>query len=327
MAKKLRWGILGLGGIARKFADALSFVEDANLAAVGSRNLEKAKTFAAEFKADRFYGSYEELVADPQVDAIYIATPHNLHCENTIMALNAGKHVLCEKPFAVNAKQARQMIDCARKNKKFCMEAMWTRFLPSIAQVREMLAHGVIGEVRVVQADFGFRSSQDETSRILAPQLAGGALLDVGIYPLAFAFMVLGKPQSICSTAHIGRTRVDVESAAILSYSDGKFAIISCACRVEMPQQAWIMGTQGMIALGSGWWHGSDIILRLEGRPEQVIQVPTHQNGFVYEIQEVHRRIAEGSLESPTMPLDETLELAHTMDAIRAQWPMKYPFE
>jgi dihydrodiol dehydrogenase / D-xylose 1-dehydrogenase (NADP) len=327
MEKKIRWGILGPGGIAHKFAEAVVRATGGVVEAVGSRDLSRAKAFASQHTIPRNYGSYEELAADNQIDMIYVATPHNSHCENTLLALDHGKGVLCEKPMAVNAPEVKQMIDRARAKKLFLMEAMWTRFLPSIVHVRKLLAQHAIGEVRMLSADFGFRGSTDEAKRILNPDLAGGALLDVGIYPLALASMVFGRPEKIVSAAHLGHTGVDEEAGILLQYSAGQLAILHTAVTTETPQAAAITGTDGMICIHKKWWCGDTVTLRRNNREDEVITLETNDNGFVYEIDEVHNLLTAGKIESPTMSLDETYQLAQTMDEIRRQWGMKYPFE
>lgn len=328
MTSKIRWGILGLGGIANKFADALSFVDDAEFVAVGSRSRENARDFGDKFHVSRRYGSYRQLAEDNDVDIMYIATPHNSHSENTIMCLDVGKAVLCEKPLAVNASQVKAMIDCARREKLFLMEAMWTRFLPMMDKVRQLLAEGAIGEVRMLAADFGFRcGDKTEKQRILDPALAGGALLDVGIYPLALSSMLFGRPQKICSAAYLGETGVDEQAAIVLSFDNGRLATIYTAVQTETPQEATIMGTKGMIRIHHPWWSGSKLTLIRRGKDDQFIELPLHTNGFVYEIQAVNHALRQGRLETGLMPLDESLSIAETMDTIRAQWGLKYPFE
>ncbi len=328
MADKIRWGILGCGSIAAKFAEAIGFIDDAELVAVGSRSEEKANAFGDTFHIPRRYGSYQSLAKDRDLDIIYIATPHNLHAENTILCLNAGKHVLCEKPLAVNALQGRAMVDCAKRNGRFLMEAMWTRFLPLMDKVRELLADNAIGEVRMLSADFGFRyADKAEKQRVLDPHLAGGALLDVGIYPLALSAMVLGQPLHIHSAASFGETGVDEQNAIILTFDRGRLAMIYSAQQTETPHEAAIMGTEGMIRLHRSWWCGNKLTLIQHGKGEQCIELPTHKNGFVYEIKAAHCDLREGLVENALMPLDESLAILRTMDAIREQWDFKYPFE
>lgn len=327
MEKKIRWGILGPGGIAHKFAEAVVHAKGGVVEAVGSRDSARAAAFAKQYAIPRSYGSYEELVSDAHLDMIYVATPHNSHCENTLLSLDHGKGVLCEKPMAVNAPEVKRMIDRARAKNLFLMEAMWTRFLPSIVHVRKLLAQNAIGEVRMLSADFGFRGGTDETKRILNPELAGGALLDVGIYPLALASMVFGRPDKIVSAAHRGNTGVDEHAGILLQYSAGQLAILHTAVTTETPQTAAIMGTEGMICIHKKWWCGNTVMLRRNNCEDQVITLETNENGFVYEIEEVHNLLAAGKIESATMRLDETYQLAQTMDDIRRQWGMKYPFE
>jgi predicted dehydrogenase len=328
MAVKIRWGILGCGSIAHKFAQALGFVDDAHIVAVGSRNDEKAKEFGDTYKALRHYGSYQKLADDKDIDIIYVATPHNLHCENTIMCLEAGKAVVCEKPLAVNARQAKAMIDCARAKKLFLMEAMWTRFLPLMDKVRELLATEAVGDVRMLSADFGFRyTGKYEKPRVIDPDLAGGALLDVGIYPMALSSMIFGGPQHIHSAAYLNETGIDEQGAVILTFDKGRLSIIYCALQTETPQEATIMGTKGMIRIHRMCWSGNKLTLIRSGQDDQFIELPSHANGFIYQIKAAHQALREGKLETDLMPLDETLAIAETMDAIRAQWDLKYPFE
>jgi predicted dehydrogenase len=328
MAEKIRWGILGLGGIAEKFADALSFVEDAQLVAVGSRSDEKAQKFGRKFGIPHRHGSYQQLAEDSDVDIIHIATPQSLHCENTIMCLEAGKAVLCEKAFCVNARQAKAMVDCARRHKLFLMEAMWTRFLPLMDKVRQLLAENAIGEVRILAADFGFRYDEHAVKqRVVDPNLAGGALLDVGAYPIALSYMLFGRPEQIHSAAYLGEKGVDEQNGIVFTFEKGRLSIIYSAQRTETPQEAVIMGTKGMIRLHRSWWSGNKLTLIRHGKSDQFIELPSHKYGFIYEIKAVHCALREGKLETQLMPLDETLAIMETMDAIRNQWGFKYPFE
>ena len=251
MSQKIRWGLVGLGSISRKFATGLGATPHAEIYAVASRTQDKADAFGAEFGASRSYGSYEALAADPHVDVVYIGTPHNYHMPNTLMYLNAGKHVLCEKPFAVNAGEARQMIDCAREKGLFLMDAFWTRFFPAMGKLRQLLADGAIGDVMLVQTDFGYRTGGiDPQSRIYNPHLAGGALLDVGSYCVQLASMVYGKqPVDISTQATLGSTGVDELSVSVFKYSDYEMASFATAIRLTTPQEARIVGTGGYIAI------------------------------------------------------------------------------
>ncbi len=326
MAHKVRWGIIGAGKIARKFAEGLRFAKSAELVAIGSRSKERAEQFAAEFGVGRAHGGYENLASDGEVDAVYIATPHPMHKSNSILCLEAHKAVLCEKPFTVNAPEAEQVIAEARRQQVFIMEAMWTRFIPVIAKLRELLGQGAVGEVRMVMADFGFRAEWDPRGRALNPALAGGALLDVGVYGISLASMVLGAAQRVTGLAHIGDSGVDEQAAVVLGYDGGALAVLVCGVRTDTPGEASVIGTEGRIQLGRGWWHGSAMTL-VRGKEREIFEIPTEGNGFNYEADEVARCLADGKTESDVIPLDETLAIMRTMDEIRAQWGLKYPME
>ena len=323
----IRWGILGPGRIAHAFAKGLLEARGAGIAAVGSRDPDRAAAFAREYGVDRSYGRYEDLAADPQVDAVYIATPHVGHESHAVLCLEAGKHVLCEKPLAVNAARAKRMIAAARANDRVLMEALWTRFLPAMVHVRSLIGNGIIGEVRMVQADFGFRAEIDPASRLFAPELAGGALLDLGIYPLNLAFMVCGEPFEIHTTANLGATGVDEESAILLRHRGGRLSVLSCALRVETPREAHILGTRGRITLRCPWWGASRVSLHLRDRDREDFEFPLRGAGYTYEAEAFMDLIRSGERESDIMPLDESLAVIRTMDAIRSRWGLSYPGE
>ncbi|MEO8612598.1 MAG: Gfo/Idh/MocA family oxidoreductase [Chloroflexota bacterium] len=327
MADVIRWGILGTGNIAHKFATGLQTASGAQLVAVGSRTQAAADKFAEEFNVPRRYATYEALAQDPEVDAIYISTPHPFHVSNTKLCLENGKAVLCEKPFTINVKEADEVIALARQKHIFLMEAMWTRYLPALIRTRELIAEGAIGEVRMLTADFGFRTNFNEEGRMFDPALGGGALLDVGIYPISLAYMLFGSPQTITTQAALGTTGVDEQSAYLFGYDKGQIALLSSASRTETPQEAFIMGTEGSIKLPSPWWNASQLILKRASKAEEVIAPPRVGNGYNYEAEEVGRCIRAGKLESETMTLDETRAIMVTMDTIRAQWNLKYPNE
>ena len=326
-SEKIRWGIIGTGNIARKFAEGLGTLPDSQLIAVGSRARDTADSFGDLFHVKDRFDSYEELANDPDVDVVYVSTPNNLHKENTLMCLRAGKSVLCEKPFAINAQETAEMISLARQRGLFLMEAMWTRFLPAIVKLREILDQKTIGEVRMLFADFGFRSEMNPKSRIFDPSLGGGALLDVGIYPLSLASMIFGTPSRITGMAHIGETGVDEQSAVILGYNKGELALIAAAARTHTPQVAHLLGTGGRVIVDPPFWRPQTLTLSVDGRTEETKQIPFEGNGYSYEAAEVNRCLRERRTESDTMPLDETLSIMETMDAIRSQWGLKYPHE
>lgn len=322
----LKWGIVGAGAIAGRFAESLATLEGHELWAIGSRNQDKAERFARGFGAQQAYGSYEALVQDPNIQVVYVATPHPLHCPNTLMALQAGKHVLCEKPFALNAAQAQQMIEEAKRSGLFLMEAMWTRFQPSMVKVREILQSGVLGHIELVQAEFGFQANVGPEHRILNPELGGGALLDVGIYPVSFASMVLGTPQSIDSEAVMGSTGVDEEAVLWLSYPGEVQAELACSVRKKLGNSARIYGSEGYLEVTANFWHSQKLILMANDQ-EQHLAVPFEGHGDQFQAIEVQRCLAQGLTESPIMPLAESLSIMQTLDAIRAQWELRYPGE
>lgn len=327
MSDTIRWGILGTGSIAGQFADGLNELSDARLVAVGSRSTESANAFGDRYSVANRHASYEALVKDPEVDVVYVATPHSCHMENTLLALSAGKPVLCEKPFAINADQARRVIEFARAKKLFVMEAVWTRYFPLMENLRALLAENSIGHVRMVTADFGFRAEIQEEERLFNPAFGGGALLDVGIYPVSLASMIFGAPKKIASLAHLGKTGVDEEAAMILSHADGQLAVLSTALRTETMHDACIMGTTGRIRIDSPWWRPTGMTLSRGGANDERFEFPLKGNGYQFEAEEVGRCLRDDRLESDVMPLDETISIMKTLDTIRAQWGLKYPME
>jgi predicted dehydrogenase len=327
MADKIRWGILGTGGIAHKFATGLQAAPEAELVAVGSRTQAAADEFGNTFGVPRRHASYEALANDPEVDVIYVSTPHTLHKDNTLLCLHAGKAVLCEKPFAVNAGEAAEMISLARQKGLFLMEAMWTRYLPAVIKTRQLIAEGVLGEIRMVMADFGFRADFDPQQRLFNPDLGGGALLDAGIYPVSFAAMIFGSPTQVMSLAQLGQTGVDEQSAYLLGHAEGKLALLASAVSTDLPSEAIVMGTKGRIRLHSPIYCPRSLTLSLPNQADEVIEPPMIGNGYNYEAVEVMNCLRAGKLESEIMPLDETLAIMKTMDQIRAPWGLKYPTE
>ena len=325
MAEPVRWGILGTGNIAQQFARGLAGLPDAQLVGVGSRSLETAQTFATTFGAAHAHGSYEALVSDPDVEVVYIATPHTLHAENSLRCLETGKAVLCEKPFTLNAAQAQTVIDSARAKGLFLMEAMWTRFFPLFGTLRDFIREGRIGELKLLQADFGIVSPVMQ-NRLFDPDLGGGALLDVGVYPVSLASYLLGTPTAVSSRAHLGNTGVDEQNAVVLEHQDGALAVLSSAIRAETPQEAFITGTEGNIRVCAPWWQPTELVLTTQ-KGEERFESPLPHNGYAYEAAEVMRCLREGVLESPLMPLDETLNIMQTLDTCRAQWGLRYPGE
>ena len=241
--RKFRWGILGTGAIARQFVQGLRSLPEAEVFAVGSRSEASATKFADKWNIPRRHASYDVLASDPDVDVVYIATPHPIHAGNATLCLEAGKAVLCEKPFSVNAAEAERVVELARERRIFIMEGMWTRFFPLMEEVRRLVSGGAIGEVRMLNVDFGFRADLDPASRLFDQRLGGGALLDVGVYCVSFASMVLGRPSGSVGLSHIGETGVDEQASVVLEHEGGRLANLSIGIRTTTPQEATIMGT------------------------------------------------------------------------------------
>lgn len=328
MTKVIRWGILGTGNIAHKFAQGLQSAADSELVAIGSRSQASADKFGDEFSIPNRHATYEALASDSSVDAVYIATPHNYHKDNALLCLQNYKSVLVEKPFTVNVKETKEVINFAREQGMFLMEAMWTRYLPAIVKMRDLIAAGAIGDIMLVQADFGFRMGTVQPEhRLFNPKFGGGALLDVGIYPISLASMIFGKqPQRIATMAHIGETGVDELSSMIFGYEHNQMAIATTAIQVTTPHEARISGSEGQIHIPD-FWHPTELTLIRKGQPPQKFDIPFEGNGYNYEAMEVGKCLREGKLESDIMPLDETLGLMQTLDKIRAEWGLKYPME
>jgi predicted dehydrogenase len=325
--RPIRWGILSTGSIAAQFAEGLRWAADAELHAVASRTQETADRFGDRFGIARRYSSYEALAADPEVDVVYIGTPHPRHRDDALLCIDAGKAVLLEKPFTLNAADTATVIARARSRGVFLMEAMWTRFTPVMQQVRALLDEGALGPLRFVSADFGFRAPFDAASRLYAPELGGGALLDVGIYPVSFAsFVFREQPHAVQSFAEIGQTGVDEQNTVNFQYANGALAQLSSAVATEMPHEAMIVGERGSIRIPRHFWNPRRFTLTQDGKTETV-EPEYRGNGYNYEAEAVCACLRAGVLESAVMPLDETHAIMQTMDRIRAPWGLVYPAE
>jgi len=324
---EFRWGIIGTGGIAKAFARDLSYFNSHIVQAVGSRSTEKASDFALEFPGCTAYGSYEDLVADPMIDAVYVATPHPQHVANTILALNAGKPVLCEKPFAVNAVEAQAMVAAAIDNDVALLEAMWTRFLPHIAQVRELLSSGVIGQVVNVEADHGQYLIDHENPRLTEPSLAGGALLDLGIYPVSFAHMVLGVPKRITATGVLTEKGVDSQTSAILDYENGAQAVVTTTLITGTPCRATIAGTLGRIEIDRTFYNPANMRLVMQDGTTTEYPNLYKGHGLREQAAELERMVRNAEIESPLLTHKMSIEIMKTLDEIRNQIGLRYPFE
>ena len=316
---QLRWGILGTGLIAAAFATDLALTDSGVIAAVGSRSHESAERFAAAHGVSRAHASYEALVNDPEIDVVYVATPHPMHRDNALLALEAGKPVLVEKPFTMNAAEARDVVTVARERRLFAMEAMWTRFLPHIGVVRDWLAQGTLGEIVTVNADHGQWFAEDPQFRLFAPALGGGALLDLGIYPVSFASMILGSPTEVVAISDPAFTGVDAQTSMLFRYASGAHAVLTCTLRAKSPTRAAIVGTEARIEIDGAFYAPASVsLIPRDGEPT-VVRSAHHGRGLRHQADEVAGRLAAGELESPLMSLDETVAIMETMDAVRAQ--------
>lgn len=327
MHKYMNWGILSTGNIASVFAEDLKIVKGARLYAVGSRFFESAEAFAKKHHIKKAYGNYEDLAQDPDIDVIYIATPHHLHYENTLLCLNAGKHVLCEKPLAVNTAQVQEMIDTAEKHGLFLMEAIWTRFFPGIRKFLDLIRADAIGSAEILNADFGFTANPDPQGRHLNPDLAGGALLDIGIYPLFLSQLVFGPPTEISSMVRMGDTGVDASNAIMMRHKGGELSYLNSTFMAHTAQEAVLSGPEGNIRINQPWWNPGLLTISKPGKPQQQIKIPYKGRGYCYEAEEVMKMIQSGKIKHPDLSWQFSLDLVQTMDKIRAQWKFKYPFE
>ncbi|WP_152192734.1 Gfo/Idh/MocA family protein [Georgenia satyanarayanai] len=324
-APPLRWGILGAGGIARTFARQVPAHSSGRVVAVGSRDGARAAAFAEEHGIDRSHGGYDALLADEDVDAVYVATPHSEHRDHALLAVEAGKHVLVEKAFTRSAAEAREVFAAAEGRGVFVMEAMWTRFLPHVVAIRELVRSGAIGEVVALHADHGQRLDQDPAGRLLNPALAGGALLDLGVYPVSFAHDLLGTPDAVVAAGSLTETGVDGQETVLLQFGATTQAVCSSTLWVRTPGRAAISGTEGVIEI-EGPFYGPTTFTVTRG-DEQVTVRPRHEGGFQYEAAEVARCVADGRAQSGTMSWDDTVAVMETMDEVRRQLGVVYPGE
>lgn len=323
--KEVKWGILGCGGIAQKFAEALQHTEGAVLYAAAARNGERASSFARQWGFEKSIEGYRALVSDPEVDIIYIATPHSYHYAHTTLCLEAGKHVLCEKPITVNADQLHRLIELARKKQLFLMEALWTRFLPGIIRIKEMIEKGVIGEAITLDVDFGINIPYDAEHRLYNPMLAGGALLDIGIYPLFLALYLFGKPSVLKAHAVLNENNIDLTTSIIAQSKSGTMCNLNATTRASTPVKARISGSKGFIETDHWWFTPVDITLGIDGRERALLKFPPLANGYEYEAMEAGRCLGEGRTESDIMPHSFSVMLMEQMDEVRKMTGISYP--
>ena len=327
MSQEFKWGILGTGGIARAFARDLSFLNNHIVAAVGSRTKVGAEEFTMEFPGCTAHGSYEELVTDPNIDAIYVATPHPMHFTHTVLALNAGKPVLCEKPFSINAAESRKMIEASIENNVALLEAMWMRFLPHIFTVRKILASGILGEIVSVTADHGQRLADQGIPRLIEPSLAGGALLDLGIYPVSFAHMVLGVPESIQAEAVMTEKGVDASTSMLFTYKSGAQAILTTTMIAQTPCRAVISGLNGWLEIDRTFYNPAGMRVHLYDGTTTEYPSDYQGHGLREQAIEFEKIVRSGRYESEHLTHKHTLEIMELMDEIRNKIGLKYPHE
>ncbi|MGO1768687.1 MAG: Gfo/Idh/MocA family protein [Microbacterium sp.] len=323
----LRWGILATGMISRLFAADLR-TAGLDLRAVGSRSLESAQAFAREFGIPAAHGSYEELAADPEVDIVYVGTPHPMHAANAALVLEHGRHALVEKPFTLNQREARALRDLAAARGLLVTEAMWTRYLPHMVRVREIIASGALGEIRAVHADHTQRLPDDPAHRLNALELGGGALLDLGIYPISFAWDVLGAPTSITATARLGETGADTEVATTMRHASGAVSTTLSSSRAAGPSAAQILGTDGRIEI-DGPFYMATSFRHLDARGE-VVEAGSSDvdgRGMQFEALAAERLVADGAIAGDVLPIDQTVDIMGALDEIREQIGVRYPSE
>lgn len=326
MNTKIRWGILGCGKIANKFAADLKFIEDAELVAVASRDVQKGAAFAKQFSARLNFNTYETLVSCIEVDVIYIATPHGFHHEHTLLCLQHKKAVLCEKPLAINLKQVKEMIELSRKQKVFLMEAFWTKFLPQYQKVISLIENGEIGKIKMIAADFGFKAIHPTPQRMYDPALGGGALLDVGLYPVFLAISLLGKPLDVHALMSPYETGVDEQISMTLKFNNGALAVLNASFAADTPVEATIVGTEGYIRM-TNRFHNATSKVELIKDKQPPIEIEVHREegyGYQFEARHVGECLRKGLIESPTMSYTDSLLLIETLDRLRVSCGITY---
>lgn len=326
MSKKIRWGILGCGKIANKFASDLRLVEDGRLSAIASRDAAKLESFSEKYKPECAFNTYEALVKCADVDAVYVATPHGLHYEHVMLCLRNRKAVLCEKAFALNLAHAREMVEFARRHEVFLMEAFWTKFLPQYEKVMEIIRSGKIGEIKLIQSDFGFKAPEPKSQRLFDPLLGGGSLLDIGIYPVFLAQSILGKPTQVHAFITPYESGVDEQCVMTMKFAGGALAVLSSTFAVETPVEAVIAGTEGRIVMRNRFHNATGTIELVVGR-DQAQTIDVHREdgfGYQFETRHVNECLRKGMTESPVMTHADTLMLMETLDRIRKTCDLRY---
>ncbi len=326
MKNEIRWGVVGPGHIAHSFAKDLDLVVGGRLTAVASRSLDRAKEFANEYGADHVYGSYQELFKADTVDVLYIATPHTSHCKLTLEALKHKKAVLCEKPMGIRKDEVERMIAAAKDNNVFLMEALWSRFNPSIRKVKQLIEEGIIGKLEYLYADFGFYAlDRDEKGRLLNPELAGGSILDIGIYPIFLSYLLFGMPKTIKASSRFYRTGVEIQTSMLFEYEQAQ-ALLYSGLTSNSEMKAEISGQKGSLFLHPRWHETQGYSLEKDKELNH-FELPTIGKGYSHEIEEVHQCLRAGKKQSNLWSLQNSLDLVSILDAVRKETGITFPFE
>ena len=323
--KTYHWGIIGAGNIAGKFAKDLQLLPNARLKAVSSRSPDRASAFASKYAIPDWYDSWDGITGDPEIDIVYVATHHPFHFENTMASLTAGKAVLCEKPITMNRRELEQLVDVVREKKSFLMEAIWSRFLPSTRKVLEMMGKGALGRLTGIYADFGFSLPYDPEHRLYDPAKGGGALLDIGIYPVFLAQLLAGPPKKLQASARFAPSGTDHSCNMIFEHGRGVVSSLNYTLLSESPVEAQLLFEKGWIRMESWWLTPGPVTLHRKGKKTRRFTFPEPGFGYHYEAAEVMRCLDEGLTESPMLPLDFSLDLMGTLDAVRAACGINYP--
>ncbi len=326
MDKKIRWGILGCGKIANKFANDLKWVDGATLAAVASRDQSRAKTFAAQFDVKHIYQDYQSLASSPEIDVIYVATPHGFHYDHAMLCLKNKKAVLCEKPLSLNVKQVQALVSMSAKQNAFLMEAFWTKFLPQFSEVKKRVDAGQIGAIKLIQADFGFRAATPPPQRLFDPKLGGGSLLDIGIYPVFLAITLLGRPTEVHAMMTPFESGVDEQCVITMKFETGALAVLSSTFASDTPVEAMIAGTKGRIQMKNRF-HNAIATLEISEEKDVIKTIDVHREegyGYQFEARHVGECLVQGLIESPIMSHADSILLIETLDRIRLSGGIKY---
>jgi len=324
MAKIYNWGIIGLGNIAHKFAHDLQLVRDANLYGVASRSIEKAREFGKTYKSTKSYGSYEKLLSDPHIDVVYIATPHAYHCELALEAMDAGKAVLCEKPFGMDRVEVEKLITKSKEKKVFLMEALWTRFIPATEKLLSLLESNIIGELKSVRADFGFNAVFEPEKRLFKKELGGGSLLDIGIYPIFISLLTLGVPTEIKALATMFPSNVDSSCSMIFGYNSNESAVLDASLLTDTPIVCWLHGTKGSLKMSNPFHSTKEISFFKDRELVETYNLEYTGLGYYHEILDVQESLKQGKIESEKLPLSFSLDLITIMDKVRKEIDLNY---